>query len=395
MGFLFSTLLLAPTVGLAGENSPSVKGLNSYYTLDNDPTIDQPGRWTDITNSWHYESYPSSYNGDNRATSIPGSVAQYYLYTGNLAGAVVGLQAYLYSPTATGRATYEFLAANGQVAAITHLDQNGALAGWNYLNRTDDLGRRDRTVLVRHLAGGIVADAIQLNLYSNRKTNKVSMNMAADKLEVVDKLINSNKNYKTVEVSFDTTRDKGTSNSTITAKNSNEPGNHKTEVSITPENGDTQFRVLDNGNYSEAKQDKNTKALTTTYSAHLQQREPNNSKLSPEDLFIINESDGTVGFDASLDTNQLAESKTVIFPVDLMASYLRDTTKWNIAGSEDILGRDTWKITGDLNELQSQKDASDTFTVNIDKATGMMLDMKTYKGNNVVNKVKVNTFKVE
>lgn len=93
---------------------------------------------------------------------------------------------------------------------------------------------------------------------------------------------------------------------------------------------------------------------------------------------VVVEEDGEKAFYFRVDPAYMGIAKTSLLPEDIAIGLLENKKNWEIIGKEEIAGVNTVVIKGKLEKYYADKWESESFKLNIDPGTGIMLVMETY-----------------
>lgn len=108
-----------------------------------------------------------------------------------------------------------------------------------------------------------------------------------------------------------------------------------------------------------------------------------------EDKISLTET-GEPIYELKYEPNYLTYSKQALLPEDLTLGILKDFDKWEIVSNEEFAGIQTKRIEGQLNEEYRKRYLSETFIMNVDPMTGILLRFESYLGTEVKEQMIVN-----
>lgn len=89
-------------------------------------------------------------------------------------------------------------------------------------------------------------------------------------------------------------------------------------------------------------------------------------------------------YDKKIDNNYLRESKIILLPEDYVLGLLADFNSWSIEGKESYLEFETLVIRGTLPQGYADKYSAESFKMNVDPFTGVLLSFEAYNESNDV-----------
>lgn len=100
--------------------------------------------------------------------------------------------------------------------------------------------------------------------------------------------------------------------------------------------------------------------------------------------------DGIPTYELKADPTHLVYAKQALLPEDLTLGILKDIENWEIVSDEEVAGVSTKRIEGQLNEEYRKRYLSETFIMNVDPKTGILLRFESYLGKELKEQMLVN-----
>lgn len=142
---------------------------------------------------------------------------------------------------------------------------------------------------------------------------------------------------------------------------------------------------------------KESKPFTDTIPvAKVTEEERNQLKGTSIESRVIKEENGEKSFLTRIDPAYMGIARTSLMPEDIAMGLLENDKNWDIVGQEKVAGINTVIIKGVLNKYYSEKWGAESFILNVDPKTGILLVMEAHDtSGNVTDMIRTHSIQID